>query len=118
MNRLEFEKNEPISTGRVHAGVVQSPPRRGGFGAAGSCTVPRTAGQTQTLELKLRRVQEVLGGYVAAQVKPGDRPFLVLPFPVCLWRAEQGETSAQRPRKAREVVARSRFTVSRECQQS
>jgi hypothetical protein len=60
------------------------------FKIAGALPVAETAGQPQRLELKWRRVQQMLGGYVAAQVKLGDRPFLVLPFPVCLWRAEQG----------------------------
>jgi hypothetical protein len=53
---------------------------------AGTLPVAEAAGQQHTLNLKLRRVGPVLAGYVSAQVRLGDRPFLLLPFPVCLWR--------------------------------
>jgi hypothetical protein len=57
---------------------------------AGGLPMAETAGQPHTLGLKLRRVGAVLVGYVSAQVKLGDRPFLMLPFPVCLWRTDGG----------------------------
>ena len=57
---------------------------------AGALPFAETAGQPHTLGLKLRRVGQVLGGYVNAQVRLGERPFLVLPFPVCLWRTRDG----------------------------
>jgi len=57
---------------------------------AGALPIAETAGQPHTLGLKLRRVGQVLGGYVNAQVRLGERPFLVLPFPVCLWRTRDG----------------------------
>ena len=53
---------------------------------AGALPVEETAGQVHTLGVKLRRVGAVLVGYVNAQVRLGERPFLVLPFPVCLWK--------------------------------
>ena len=53
---------------------------------AGALPVEETAGQAHTLGVKLRRVGTVLVGYVNAQVRLGERPFLVLPFPVCLWK--------------------------------
>jgi CubicO group peptidase (beta-lactamase class C family) len=57
---------------------------------AGALPVAETAGQTHTLGLKLRRVGPVLAGYVSAQVRLGERPFLIVPFPVCLWRTDGG----------------------------
>ena len=57
---------------------------------AGGLPLAATAGQAHTLGLKLRRVGPVLVGYVSAQVRLGDRPFLVVPFPVCLWRTGRG----------------------------
>jgi hypothetical protein len=61
---------------------------------AGALPVTETAGQAHTLGLKLRRVGTVLVGYVSAQVRLGERPFLVVPFPVCLWRADGGAPAA------------------------
>ena len=58
---------------------------------AGALPVTETAGLPQTLGIRLRRVGPVLAGYVNAQVRLGERPFLMLPFPVCLWRTENGE---------------------------
>jgi CubicO group peptidase (beta-lactamase class C family) len=57
---------------------------------AGALPVAETAGQAHTLGLKLRRVGPVLAGYVSAQVRLGERPFLIVPFPVCLWRTDGG----------------------------
>ena len=59
---------------------------------AGALPLAETAGQPQVLGLKLRRVGPVLAGYVSAQVRLGERPFLMLPFPVCLWRTQHGAT--------------------------
>jgi CubicO group peptidase (beta-lactamase class C family) len=56
----------------------------------GALPVAETAGQPNTLGLRLRRVGPVLAGYVNAQVKLGERPFLMLPFPVCLWKTSGG----------------------------
>jgi CubicO group peptidase (beta-lactamase class C family) len=61
---------------------------------AGSLPVVETAGQGHTLGLKLRRVGAVLVGYVSAQVRLGERPFLVVPFPVCLWKTHGGAPAA------------------------
>ena len=57
---------------------------------AGALSVAETAGQAHTLGLKLRRVGPVLAGYVSAQVRLGERPFLVVPFPVCLRKTGDG----------------------------
>jgi CubicO group peptidase (beta-lactamase class C family) len=57
---------------------------------AGAMPQAETAGQPNTLGIRLRRVGPVLAGYVNAQVKLGDRPFLMLPFAVCLWRTDGG----------------------------
>jgi len=65
---------------------------------AGTLPLAETAGQPHTLNLKLRRVGPVLAGYVSAQVRLGDRPFLLLPFPVCLWRTGD-ESGACRARE-------------------
>ena len=54
----------------------------------GALPLAETAGQPHTLGLKLRRVGDLLVGYVSAQVRLGDRPFLVVPFPVCLRRTD------------------------------
>ena len=62
---------------------------------AGTMPTAETAGQPNTLGVRLRRVGPVLAGYVNAQVKLGERPFLMLPFPVCLWReSAHGEVPA------------------------
>jgi hypothetical protein len=58
---------------------------------AGALPVAETAGQTQSLGVKLRRVGAVLEGYVGAQVRLDNRPFLVLPFPMCLWKTNAGK---------------------------
>jgi CubicO group peptidase (beta-lactamase class C family) len=60
---------------------------------AGTLPMAETAGQPQTLGLRLRRVGAVLVGYVNAQVRLGERPFLMLPFPVCLWKRSDEERS-------------------------
>jgi CubicO group peptidase (beta-lactamase class C family) len=74
----------PVRGAEVGGGILEAP-------IAGALPLSETAGQPQKLEIKLRRVGAVLAGYVAAQVRLGDRPFLVLPFPVCLRRAHDGE---------------------------
>ena len=61
---------------------------------AGALPVTETAGQAQTLGVKLRRVGAVLVGYVSAQVRLGERPFLLVPFPICLWRSDGGSPAA------------------------
>jgi len=65
---------------------------------AGAMPVAETAGQANTLGIRLRRVGPVLAGYVNAQVKLGERPFLMLPFPVCLWRSSAGEATCTQAR--------------------
>jgi CubicO group peptidase (beta-lactamase class C family) len=59
-------------------------------GIAGMLPAAETAGQPNRLGIKLRRFGGVLAGYVTAQVSLGERPLLVLPFPVCLWRTRDG----------------------------
>ena len=75
---LALVKNAEVGGGLLESRIAGSVPRT------------ETAGQSNTLGIKLRRVGPVLAGYVNAQVRLGDRPFLVLPFPVCLWRTENG----------------------------
>jgi CubicO group peptidase (beta-lactamase class C family) len=57
---------------------------------AGALPVTETAGQAHTLGVRLRRAGAVLVGYVNAQVRLGERPFLMLPFPICLSRTNRG----------------------------
>jgi len=73
----------PARNAEVGGGLLESR-------IAGALPVAETAGQPHTLGLKLRRVGPVLAGYVNAQVRLGERPFLVLPFSVCLWRTGKG----------------------------
>ncbi|PYP76338.1 MAG: hypothetical protein DMD35_18885 [Gemmatimonadetes bacterium] len=79
----------PARNAEVGGGLLEA-------GIAGALPVAETAGQPQTLGLKLRRVGAVLVGYVSAQVKLGDRPFLMLPFPICLWKTNGGAPAACR----------------------
>jgi hypothetical protein len=55
---------------------------------AGMLPRAATAGQAHSLRLNLRRRGGVLVGYVSASASLGDRPFFVIPFPVCLERRD------------------------------
>lgn len=84
---------QPVRNAEVGGGLLEAR-------IAGALPVAATAGQPHTLGLKLRRVGPVLAGYVSAQVRLGDRPFLVLPFPVCLWRTDRTDQDASVGRAA------------------
>jgi CubicO group peptidase (beta-lactamase class C family) len=68
-----------VRDAEVNAGLLEAD-------IAGAIPPAETAGRPNTLGIRLRRVGEVLVGYVNAQVSLGERPFLMLPFPVCLWK--------------------------------
>ena len=69
----------PVSGAEVGDGLLET-------NIGGALPLSATAGQPHRLRMNLRRRGSALVGYVTASTSLGDRPFFVIPFPVCLER--------------------------------